>query len=57
MIQTSIYPSKEEMRGAVEAYLTKNHHEFFNKFSEISWTAYYNEHIRKQVGSFLIIYF
>ncbi|GES87431.1 hypothetical protein GLOIN_2v1834793 [Rhizophagus clarus] len=45
----SIYPSKKEVYGIAEAYLKKNHHEFFNKFSEIQWTAYYNEHICKQL--------
>ena len=48
----SIYPLKAEMRGAVEAYLKKNHSEFFNKFTEVQWTAYYNENIHKDVSSF-----
>jgi hypothetical protein len=52
-----IYPTKEELRGAVEAYLEANHTEWYHKFSEIQWTAFYNESIHKEVSSFLIIYF
>lgn len=48
----TIYPTKAEMRGAVEAYLKANHPEFYNKFSETYWTAYFNEHIHKDVSSF-----
>ena len=47
-----IYPSKAEMRSAIEAYLEKNHSEFYNKFSEIQWIAYYNEKIHKDVRPF-----
>ena len=46
----SIYPSEEEMRGAVEGYLSKNHVEFFDEFNDACWTAYYNTNIRKNVG-------
>ena len=48
----SIYPSKEELRGATEAYLKENHVEFFDSFSEICWTSYYNDNIHKNVSSF-----
>lgn len=42
-----MYPSKSEMRGATEAYLEKNHLEFYNEFNEFHWTAYYNDNIHK----------
>ena len=48
----SIYPSKEELRRATEAYLKENHVEFFNSFTEIHWTSYYNDNIHKNVSSF-----
>jgi hypothetical protein len=48
----SIYPSKEELRGATEAYLKENHGEFFNSFSEIHWTSYYNDNIHKNIRFF-----
>jgi hypothetical protein len=50
----SIYPSKEELRGATEAYLRANHIEFFDSFAEIRWTSYYNDNIHKNVSSFLL---
>jgi hypothetical protein len=53
MSQT-IYPTKAEMRGAMEAYFKTNHSEFYNKFSEVQWTAYFNEDIYKDVSSLLI---
>ena len=52
-----IYPIKDEMRGAIEAYLEKNHSEFYKKFEEMHWIAYYNENIHQDLSSFLIIYF
>jgi hypothetical protein len=57
VIKTSIYPSKDEIRGTVEAYLAENHPEFFNHYAEYRWTAYYNANIHKNVGSFLINWF
>lgn len=51
-MKMSIYPSKEELRGTTEAYLKENHIEFFNKFSEIQWTSYFNDNIHKNVSSF-----
>jgi len=51
-MKINIYPSKEQMRGTIEAYLTKNYLEFYNKFNEVQWTAYYNENIYKEVSSF-----
>jgi hypothetical protein len=44
MSQT-IYPTKDEMRGTMEAYLATNHSEFYESFEEMHWTAYYNENI------------
>ena len=52
IIKLSIYPTKTESRGAVEGYLVKNNPQFFNKFSEENWLAYYNTNIRKFVSSF-----
>lgn len=47
-MKSSIYPLKEELRGATEAYLLENHAEFYEKFTESRWTSYYNSnfHIR-----------
>jgi len=53
----TVYPTKAEMRGAIEAYLEMNHTEFYNKFTEVQWTAYYNENIHKDVSSLLIVWF
>jgi hypothetical protein len=57
MVSQTIYPTKAEMRGAIEAYLRTNHAEFYNKFNESRWTAYYNENVHKDVSSLLIVYF
>ena len=35
-------PAKGKLRKAVEVYLSKKNLEFFNKFSEKNWLAYYN---------------
>lgn len=51
----TIYPTKAEMRGAIEAYLKMNHSEFYNNFNESQWTAYYNESVHKDVSSLLIV--
>lgn len=55
-IKISIYPTKEESRGAVEGYLSIRHPQFLNKFSDEDWAAYYNANIHKHVSSFLVIY-
>jgi len=47
-----IYPSKEELCGATEAYLKLNHAEFFRNFNETRWSSYYNDNIHKDVSSF-----
>jgi hypothetical protein len=57
MMSQTIYPTKAEMRGAVEAYLQTNHPEFYRKFTESSWTAYYNEMFHKDVSYLLTVYF
>ena len=54
ILTITIYPSKEELRGAVEAYLSENHPEFFNKFTESRWTAFYNANFHKNVGFFFV---
>jgi hypothetical protein len=56
IIKMSIYPSKEEICGATEAYLKKNHSEFFEKFTDAHWVAYYNENFHKNVNSFWMIF-
>ena len=57
MMSQIIYPTKAEMRGAIKVYLRTNHLEFYNKFTESHWTAYYNENVHKDVSSLLIVYF
>jgi hypothetical protein len=52
-LKVTIYPSKEELRGTAEAYLSANHSEFFDKFTESRWTAFYNANFHKRVSSFL----
>ena len=52
MIKISIYPEKDELRGAVEAYLSENHSEFYNRFTEAQWTAFYNANFHKHVRFF-----
>ena len=56
-MQQTIYPTKVEMRGAVEAYLKQNHLEFYEKHTEVQWTACYNEKVHKDVSSLFIVYF
>ena len=51
-MKVSIYSSKDELRGAVEVYLSENHSEFFNKFTEVCWTAFYNTNFHKNVSFF-----
>jgi len=55
LIQVKIYPSKEELRGAVEAYLEANHHEFYQRFSEHQWTSFYNKKFHQNVNSFFYV--
>ena len=56
IVKISIYPSKEESRGAAESYLKSNHAEFFHKFTETRWTSYYNAHMCRPVSSFFSIF-
>jgi hypothetical protein len=51
-MKITIYPNKEELRGAVEKYLKSNHYEYFYQFSETQWTGMYNKNIHKKVGAF-----
>jgi hypothetical protein len=52
-----MYPTKEELRGAVEAYLKENHSEFYQKFSEHRWTSFYNKKFHQHVNSFFMFKF
>jgi hypothetical protein len=52
VIKLTMYPAKEELRGAVEGYLAKNNLEFYNRFNEESWLAFYNTNIHKNVSFF-----
>ena len=51
-MKVSIYPSKDKLHGAVEAYLSENHSEFFNKFTEARWMVFYNANFHKNVSFF-----
>lgn len=50
IMKVSIYPTKEELRGALEAYLIENHAEFYESFTEVHWSAYYNENFYIRVS-------
>ena len=50
-----MYPSKEELRGAVEVYLETNYFEFYQKFSEHRWTSFYNKKFHPNVNSFFYL--
>jgi hypothetical protein len=52
IIKIAIYPSNEELSGCVEKYLKSNHPEFYDNFSEIKWTAFYNKNLQKSVSRF-----
>ena len=54
MMKLKIYPSKKELHRAIEAYLKKNHKEFFSSFIETDWTSYYNDNFHKNISSFLL---
>ena len=54
IMKVAIYPSKDELRGTVEAYLAENHSEFYNKFTESHWIAFYNANFHTNVSSFLL---
>lgn len=49
-MKLSIYPTKDEFRGAAEAYLKESHPEFINNLSEIRWTSYYDANIYPNVS-------
>jgi hypothetical protein len=53
-MKIDLYPKKEELRGATEAYLLENHDEFFKKFSNPSWISFYNTSLHQPV-SFLFL--
>lgn len=58
IMKVTIYPSRDELRGATEAYLTNNHPEFYKSFAEARWTSYYNTNFKLRVSFFLLeIYF
>jgi len=48
----SIYLTKDELREATEAYLIENHQEFYGKFTEAKWTAYYNSNFQLELIKF-----
>jgi hypothetical protein len=48
-MRVTIYPSKDELRGAMEAYLIENHQEFY---TEARWTSYYNTNFKLRVSFF-----
>jgi hypothetical protein len=52
-----MYPTKEELQKAVEAYLKENHSEFYQKFSEHRWTSFYNKKFHQHVNSFFMFKF
>lgn len=52
VIKLTMYPAKEELRGAVEGYLAKNNPEFYNEFNEANWLAFYNLNIHRNVSFF-----
>jgi hypothetical protein len=54
LMSISIYPTKEELRGAVESYLEMNHTEFYQEFTEHQWTPFYNKRIHQIVRSFFL---
>ena len=56
-MRVTIYPTKEELRGAVEKYLESNHREYINQFTETQWSGIYNKNIHKNVGTFLLFKF
>lgn len=43
IMKDTIYPSKDDFRGATEAYLIETHPEFYKKFTESSWEVYFNK--------------
>jgi hypothetical protein len=51
-MRVTIYPSKDELRGAMEAYLIENHQEFYKSFTEARWTSYYNTNFKLRVSFF-----
>ena len=51
-MNVAIYPTKEELCGSTEAYLTENHREFYEKFTEAKWTVYYTKYIYPSVSFF-----
>ena len=50
IMKDNIYPSKDDLRGATEVYLIETHLEFYIKFTEANWEAYYNENIHIRVS-------
>ena len=50
IMKDNIYPSKDEFRGATEAYLIETYPEFYKKFIEIRWESYFNENFHTRVS-------
>lgn len=49
-MKDNIYPSKDDLRGATEAYLVEVHPDFYGKFMDNSWETYFNDHIHARVS-------
>ncbi len=45
LFESNIYPKKHEIKIATQEYLTKKHKEFFENFSDSSWTRFYESNI------------
>jgi len=57
IMKDNIYPSKDDLRAATEAYLNETYPEFYSKFVEYyRWVTYYNEHFYNHVSFFLRIF-
>jgi hypothetical protein len=52
IMRVAIYPSRDELRGATEAYLLENHPEFYKSFTKARWTSYYNTNFKLRVSFF-----
>ena len=56
LLQTSIYPTDEELRDAARAYFTENHNDLFRRFKkETQWIVYYEKNVASHV-SFKLYY-
>ena len=56
IMRVAIYPSRDELHEATEAYLLENHPEFYKSFTEARWTSYHNMNFKLHVSFFGRIY-